>query len=148
LHVTYKVWPTAAPHPAFPGVLAWVPLLAVKIDYPAKHSPPSKRFEAVVDSGSQHTLFHSDIGKSIGIRVEKGIEASISGVVGGVKSPAFFHDVGLYVGADIIRIRAGFCDKLPVAGILGRLGFFDNFFVTFDQSSDPGNFEIQRIIRT
>ena len=148
MHVTYKVWPNSQPHPAFPEALTWVPLLAVKIDYPAKHSPPSRRFEAVADSGSQYTLFHSSIGESIGIRVEKGIEAPISGVVGGVKAPAFFHDVGLYVGPDIIRIRAGFCAELPVAGILGRLGFFDNFIVTFDQSSDPGTFEIQRIIRT
>jgi hypothetical protein len=148
LQFPYKIWPASRPHPAFPGVPVWVPVLPVKISYPAKHSPPSKRFEAVVDSGSQHTLFHGDIGKSIGIKVEKGIESSVSGVVGGVEVPVFFHDVGLYIGTDIIGLRAGFCDELPVAGILGRLGFFDNFIVTFDQTSEPGTFEIQRINRT
>jgi hypothetical protein len=124
-----------------------IPVLNVKVDYPAKHSPPTKRFEAVVDSGSPFCFFQADIGKAIGIRIEDGVEGPLSGVVAGAATSAFFHDIGLHVGTDIIRIKAGFCDQLAVAGILGRNGFFDNFMVTFDHSVVPPELEIQRIHR-
>ena len=144
----YKSWPLNPPHPAFPKEgTQWVPILHVKLNYPAKHSPPTRRFEAFVDSGSPDCFFHADIGRAIGIRIEDGVEAPLSGIISSGSAPAFFHDVGLYVGPDIIRIRAGFCAQLSVAGILGRRGFFDNFTVTFDHSTEPPAFEIQRIHR-
>ena len=126
---TYKAWPRpGGPHPAFP-----------KQDV--------QRFEAFVDSGSPYCYFHSSIGKAIGIKIESGIKDSLGGIVQGALADVFFQDVSLYVGADIIRIKAAFCDQLSAAGILGRTGFFDNFIVTFDHSGTPPCFEIQRVGR-
>ena len=56
----------------------------------------------------------------------------------------YFHNVGLFVGSELIRIKAAFCDELSVAGVLGRTGFFDNFIVTFNQADVPF-VEVQRI---
>lgn len=96
----------------------WIPVLHVRINNPARHSPPTSRFEAIVDSGAPECYFHGDIAKAIGIRVEDGIESSIGGIVGGVKIPIYYHSVGLYVGVDILKIKAGFSNQLSVAAIL------------------------------
>lgn len=40
-----------------------------------------------------------------------------------------------------------FVEDLPVPGLLGRKGFFDNFRVTFDHSTEPPTLAYERIIR-
>ena len=100
-----------------------------------------------MDSGSPDTLFHASIGESIGLQVDKGIAAPMGGIIKDRRTIVYFHDVGLYVGADIISIRAGFCENLSVGAILGRRGFFEHFIVTFDPSATPPGFEIQRLPR-
>ncbi|MCR4341554.1 MAG: hypothetical protein NUW01_16880 [Gemmatimonadaceae bacterium] len=148
MRFSYKVIPLQNPHPAFPKETSmWIPVLHVRINNSAKHSPPTKRFEAIVDSGAPECYFHADIGKAIGIRLEDGIASSIGGIVGGVKIPIYYHSIGLYVGADILQMKAGFSNKLSVAAILGRRGFFDNFIVTFDPGATPPGFDIQRLGR-
>ena len=92
-------------------------------------------------------MFHADIGRSLLIKIEKGVKGEVGGVAPGVRVDAYFHDVNLWVGADILKIRAGFVEKLPVAGLLGRRGFFENFIVTFDPSASPPGFELQRLGR-
>ncbi len=87
----YKIWPQASPHPAFPNERsAWIAILNVRIAHVATHSPPTKQFEAVVDSGSGDTLFHASIGRSIGIKVEKGIAAGMGGIIKSKKTTAYF----------------------------------------------------------
>jgi hypothetical protein len=143
---TYKAWPRpGGPHPAFPrDDVVWQPILKVKLSYPAKHSAPTKFFDAFVDSGSPYCYFHASVGRAIGIKIESGIKDTLGGIVQGPVSDVFFHDIGLYVGADIVKIRAAFSDQLSTAGILGRTGFFDTFIVTFDHSGTPPCFDIQR----
>ena len=144
----YKVVPLTTPHPAFPKESSvWIPILLAKIDNPATHSPPTKRFEAIVDSGAPDCYFHASIGRAIGLKIEKGVEGDLSGIVQGAGIKVYYHDIGLWVGADHIRIRAGFSDGVSVAGILGRRGFFDNFTITFDPALAPPGFSIQRVGR-
>lgn len=59
----------------------------------------------------------------------------------------FFHEISIHVAGSIIRVKAGFTDQLSVAGILGRMGFFDNYLITFDHTSEIPAFEIQKINR-
>jgi len=47
----------------------------------------------------------------------------------------------------MLKIRAGFVRDLPVAGLLGRRGFFENFIITFDPSATQPGFDIQRLGR-
>jgi len=141
----YKTYPDRRPHPAFPDDTSWIAVLEVRLSCPAKQTGPTARFEAVVDSGCVHTVFHSDIGRSIGIDVNSGIRGELGGLVQGPRAPAYYHDVALHVDAFIITIRAGFSDKLPAAGILGRKGFFEHFVVRFDPTLDPPGFEIERV---
>jgi hypothetical protein len=144
----YKIDPHKKPHPAFPNELSWSPILEVRLSNPATpQSPATKRFEALVDSGCVDTLFHASIGDSIGLDIKAGIEWEIAGIVKRSKAKTYFHEVDLHVDASIIRIKAGFCEKLPVAGLLGRRGFFEHFIVAFDPTLTPPGFEIERVGR-
>jgi hypothetical protein len=80
--------------------------------------------------------------------VKSGTEVPIHGVSQAMIEPAYFHRVKLNIESNwMIDVHAGFIKKLSVAGIVGRTGFFDNFRVSFDQSTSPHFFEIERIER-
>jgi hypothetical protein len=65
------------------------------------------------------------------------------GIGGGV--PIYLHEVVLYVPGGPVKIKAGFRDNLPVAGLLGMSGFFEFFKVTFNPELKAC--EIERIHR-
>ena len=60
------------------GGVAWSAVLNVQIGNTAKHSPPSRRFEAVLDSGASQCLFHSDLAV-VYSEFEKGRGKSLTG---------------------------------------------------------------------
>jgi hypothetical protein len=139
---SYKNYPTNK------GVDDWWAVLLVQLSNPAKHSPPCRRFEAIIDSGASICIFHSDIGESIGLRIDKGELSETIGITG-IKTNIYLHNVSLYVpGGHIFKIRAGFTNEIPVAGLLGRIGFFEHFKLTFDPSNLPPSFDLERIYRT
>jgi hypothetical protein len=140
LNFPYKSYPLRK------GGQDWCAILNVQISNPAKHSPPTKRFEALLDSGASRCLFHSNFGTAIGLDIEKGeVEETVG--VSGKPTITYLHPISLHVMGSIIKITAGFSDDLPLGGLLGRAGFFENFKVTFDPSSDPPGFDIERIYK-
>ncbi len=117
----------------------------VRVGYRHARSP---RFFPVVDSGSPYCMFKADLGRLIGLDVEKGIKHEIGGIIHGLTEPIYFHKVQIYVESDwVIEVMAGFVKKLAISGILGRNGFFSNFQVHFDHSGESPAFEISRIER-
>jgi hypothetical protein len=104
-------------------------------------------FETLVDSGADACIFNASICNALQLELTRGIHGLMGGVAGGVQIDVWYHDVKLWVGADMLKIRAGFCERLPIAGLLGRRGFFEHHIVTFDPSANPPGFEIQRIGR-
>lgn len=79
--------------------------------------------------------------------MELGIEDQLGGVVPGARVPMYYHRIKIIVGSEQISTMAAFTWQIQVAGLLGRRGFFDNFSVKFDASSDPPVMEIDRINR-
>ena len=142
-----KVWP-GSHHAAFPKeIFHWAPLLNVRLIY--RHSPPSKPIETWVDSGGHACLFHAGICRSLGIsNVEEGIEEPLGGIVGGPKISTYFHKIKILVGSEQFETMVGFSWRLSVAGILGRRGFFENFIVKIDSSTNPPSFDLEKIHRT
>ena len=122
----------------------WRPILPVQII--SSNHAKSNRFEAVVDTGSDYCLFNAMIGARIGIKIENGSEGDLGGVIGGLRSKVYYHNVKLVVATEIIEIKAGFSFDLT-ENLLGQIGFFDNFTVTFDPSTHPPCFEIHRAYR-
>lgn len=129
------------------GGVDFTAVLPVKLSNPAKHSPPTRNFEAIIDSGASQCLFHSDIGEAIGLNIEKGTLQETTGV-SGERTRIYLHPVTLHVpGGQMLKIRAGFTDRLPVAGLLGMSGFFEHFKITFDPSAIPPGFVLERIYK-
>jgi hypothetical protein len=77
-------------------------------------------------------MFHADIGRFLGLRIETGKKEITQGI-GGL-SDTWIHDIALYVPGGPVTIKAAFKEKLPVAGLLGMNGFFEHFLTTFDQT--------------
>ena len=86
------------------------------------------------------------IGASIGIKIDSGSEGDLGGVIAGPRAKVYFHNVKLVVASEIVDIKAGFCWDLS-ENLLGQVGFFDNFVVTFDPGPQPPCFDIQRVRR-
>ena len=140
MRFAYKTYPNLR------GVDDWLAVVPVQISNPARHSPPCRKFEAVIDSGASLCLFHSSIGHAIGLRIEKGEEDETTGV-SVVPTKIFRHTIHLHVLGNMFKIQAGFADQLPLAGLLGRVGFFEHFKITFDPCSNPPGFDLERVYR-
>jgi hypothetical protein len=104
------------------------PYLAVRLI----HGPTHKDVISLVDSGADLCLFHSDIGRMLGIHLESGSELTFQGV-SGVRETAYVHRVSLVV-SDLpsISLDVGFTDSMAVgSGLLGQQGFFEQFHIHF-----------------
>jgi hypothetical protein len=127
--IPYKKYPA-------PGGFYYAASIPVDISLPAKPSlsvTRSKRFDAIIDSGASACLFHASIGRAIGLEIEQGQVEYTQGVSG--QSRIYLWDIFLHAPGGIIATRAGFSDDLPIAGLLGMRGFFENFKITFDPAS-------------
>lgn len=107
----------------------------------------TRRFEAIVDSGSVSCLFHADIGKAHGLKLDSGKKGPLAGVIGGAGGEVYYHQVKLAVPGSIIPIVAGFSEQLSVAAILGRHGFFEHYVLTFDPQNNPPGLNLERFYR-
>jgi len=124
------------------GGFDWLPILRVQLSRGSRVTAP---FETVIDSGSFDCLFHADIARALGIKDITSGELKMSGgVVKGVQMKTYGHEMRLVIGADTFKVKAFFAEEMPIAGLLGRLGFFDNFTVTFHAGDEPG-FELTRV---
>jgi hypothetical protein len=134
-------------YPLPDGGFDWAAVLLIQ----ASTSPLNRLttpFEALIDSGATHCLFHSDIAEAIGIDdFRSGIVSSTSGIVGGSSMDLYAHEIRLYIGADNFKIIGYFSEGLPLPCLLGRRGFFDKYIVTFDPTEANPGFELTRVHR-
>jgi len=99
---------------------------------------------SLVDSGADLCIFHSDIGRMLGIEIEAAPELAFQGV-SGAKEVASLHRVDLVVrGLSSITLDVAFTNSMAAGtGLLGQRGFFEQFRVNFDLSEKF--FEIRRV---
>jgi hypothetical protein len=108
-------------------------VLSVQFSLPLPNSPRTKRVECIVDSGASLCLFHADIATFLGIDLESGVREITQGIGG--PEETWLHEILLHLPGGAIRLEAGFKRSLPVAGLLGMHGFFDQFRITFDPTA-------------
>jgi hypothetical protein len=140
----YKAFPLNQLNPVTKQQIAWRPALRVVIFHGHKKSAP---IESILDTGADHTIFHGQIAQAIGITLENGIRHEFAGVAVGMKAVGYFHRVKLLIAGHTIETTADFSNDIAAGGILGQVGFFDHFVVTFDWTPNPPRFEVQRIAR-
>jgi hypothetical protein len=92
-------------------------------------------YEVLVDSGADLCIFDAEVGGIIGVEIEKGEKREVFGV-GGKSSIYFLCQVEIEVGGWSYNINAGFmpnvAGRVIPYGLVGQVGFFDNFIVKFD----------------
>lgn len=100
-----------------------------------KNEDKAIKYDVLVDSGADYNLFHAEIAEVIGIKVKKGKPSKFYGVGAEKGLHAWIHTVGLFVpGEGTILVPVAFSYDISDKGhgLLGQLGFFDNFVVRFD----------------
>lgn len=127
---------TVIPYRIFPdglgSYLYWA-AMNVQIALPGRNAPRTKRFEAVIDSGATRCLFHANIAAHLGIDLKSRRREMTSGIGG--REESWLHPIALYIPGGPVQITAAFKENLPLAGLLGTTGFFDQFTITFDSAA-------------
>jgi hypothetical protein len=77
--------------------------------------------DALIDSGTDRCLFNAQLGREIGLEIEKGERETFSGIEGG-EIVAYLHKIKRQIiGIDkIVELEAGFTDAPAVFAILGQ----------------------------
>lgn len=94
----------------------------------------------VADSGADYTIVSNEIAPLLGLDLEAGERTSFCGT-SGQQQDAYVHglDIVIQNADNSVRYAADVAfASLPrsVAGLLGRVGFFDRFVVTFNQPAN------------
>jgi hypothetical protein len=107
----------------------------------------TKGLPAVVDTGCDVSLAHTDIGTLVGIDVPTGRPYNYAGSVVGQTADAYIHTVHLIiVNHTWVDLDIAFANEMhPGFILLGQRGFFENFDVKFCLSK--GFFEIIELPR-
>ena len=87
----------------------------------------------LVDSGADDCVFHSSLGRSLGIDLEGGEPKRYNGIAGSVE--AYIHRIEIQVQGfeERVNLLAGFTESAGVHAILGQAGFFENFRICFER---------------
>lgn len=129
LRISYKSFP-ASPLEPFPNrQFVHRPVIDILLMFGSK----SIEYEALIDSGADFCIFHTEMAEILGIPVAKGKRMTFYGT-GGTPQTAYFHEVQIEICGWQMDLYAGFSSdmkSLPY-GLLGQTGFFDRFKVEFD----------------
>ena len=96
------------------------------------------RYEVLVDSGADNSIFHSEVADALGIRMTAGELDDFMGATGG-KARMYIHPVQIEVGGWCFDTKVAFADVLGLKGmpgLAGQIGFFDLFTVKFDYQKE------------
>lgn len=93
----------------------------------------SATISALVDSGSEATMFDAELANGLGIDISKHPTGVVSGVGG--ERAAFVAPVRIAIDrfGEAFTCRAVFVQNLPIPGLLGQDDFFRNFDVRFEK---------------
>ena len=95
------------------------------------HKFRSVRFEALVDSGADFSIFPLDIAKKININLKNKEKIYFSGI-GNIVNEGYIASVDITLEDSTIKTKVIFSNVLEDSGVLGQSGFFDKFIIKFD----------------
>src|SRR3989338_5442240 len=108
----------------------WRPILPVTL----KHNKKELKYIALLDSGADFNIFHSDIAMVLDIDLTKLSKSSFSGINKGVR--ATMQMTIIEIGIDNYTFNAPVYFSSDISpdgyGIVGQLGFFNKFKITFN----------------
>lgn len=96
-----------------------------------KNGGRSLRYEALIDSGADFSIFPTEIAKKLEINLKKRKKIYFSSATGELVQ-GIINKIELGIGEETFEIFIVFADLAEQTGILGQYGFFDKFIVKFD----------------
>lgn len=117
------------PSQAFPKLTEiWRPTIPVRLTYLNK----TYGCIALVDSGADFCIFHAVIGELLNINIKSGKTSPLHGATSGI-GKVYYHNISIDVGGWSVNSYIGFSYDLTYPfPLLGQVGFFDRFKVSFD----------------
>ena len=112
------------------GYLLRLPIVSVIFTNPQNR----KRVEVhcLIDSGAEDVFLSMEAAKALGIDVSMGDTKEYKGIT---SAPVIAHEHALLMNVERdthqFNVACSFLSDLPVAGLLGQNGFFDNYKVVF-----------------
>jgi hypothetical protein len=93
-------------------------------------------YNCMIDSGASVSHMHAEMGRSLGLDIEKGDKIMAKGVAG-ISFPSYIHKIKFNIKHYTCNIDVAFSSdfKLDV-GLLGRKDFFEIFNIYFYQSKN------------
>ncbi len=122
----------------FPSEL-YIPLLDVTFIHGVKNIST----KGLLDSGANITLMNKEWAKALGIDWKKGMQSSAYGIIG-KPVPIYIHQLEIEINKisnSRKQTNVAFIDSPNIGILLGQIGFFDKFKVTFEYSEKT--FQIQ-----
>ena len=98
------------------------------------------RTDALVDSGASISMFKSEIGRALGIDIEAGSKKIFQSA--SAKLIGYIHEVNITIADKNFKTKIAFSDDLSTSfNLLGRLGIFEKFNITFRENGKEIIFE-------
>lgn len=115
----------------------WIkrPIVPVTLAKPLR----SLALTALVDSGSDYSLFHVDVEEALGIDLSHCEKREVSGIEYDPAPYYLTEDTATVEHLEPVAIPVMFWDRQPFA-LIGQVGFFDRHTITFARDRDT--FEI------
>lgn len=116
---------------------SWIYRPLIEVNISASNGANSVRTLAMIDSGTDGTVFDSAVAQSLGINLARCQKVKLGGI-GSVEG--FLSTVQLSVPElkTTMNIPVVFAEKLPLDGLLGQKHFFQRFRIRFEK--DRGKF--------
>lgn len=97
----------------------------IPIRFLAKNRRITNPFDCLFDTGADRCLFPAELGKALGLNVEKGRESKTIGI-DNVPITTYSHNISFFIGSKKIDTSVDFAYKINIL-LLGRDGFMNHF---------------------
>lgn len=104
---------------------------AVEVGFLSKESEWLSLF-LLVDSGATISALPKSDASALGVDVESGKAAHVSGI-SGEAIMGWTHEISIKLGENILRVPFVFLDFESAPRVLGRVGVFDKFTIIFEE---------------
>jgi len=127
--MNYPYWRIAPEKASDPWIRR--PLVPIALEGPAR----TLKFQALVDSGADHSLFHVDVAEALGIDLDTCEKQAVAGIEG-VPAQSYVTEIKATVEhLAPVTIPVMFWERQPIS-LIGQVGFFDLHRLRFERDHD------------
>jgi predicted aspartyl protease len=108
-------------------------LLDPTLELPVKTPGGNRRFRFLLDSGTDFTMMPRSAARQLGLSLKGTKEMSVTGIEGS-ETTAWLSEITVEIGGSELPLPCLFSSIERTPYLLGRMGFFQRFNITFDNA--------------